>query len=128
MRISVLLFQSSTTGTLCFYPKTKISSEYARIRDLVITELVSNDMVVVHHVPHDLPMDKILGEPMLVHHLVNVLRSCVGTSCDIQLTLINSYGYILRLTGMATQLKDAVNKIESLKGSTVIANVEVAHC
>jgi hypothetical protein len=129
-RVSILIAHDKTLehGQHLFATNQKVHEAYANYRYLIQDQMAANDWCLLQIVDRDQPMDKFLIDESKVREVASVLREAMGCSCDIQASLVQSYGHVMRLAGFCQLVYDAVNKVETLKGSTVIANVEVLNC
>lgn len=129
-RVAILIAHDKMLehGQHLFAPNQKVHEAYATYRYMIQDQLAANDWCVLQIVDRDQSMDKFLIDDGKVRDIVSVLREAMGCSCDIQASLIQSYGHVMRLAGFCQLVHEAVNKVETLKGSTVIANVEVLNC
>jgi hypothetical protein len=86
-------------------------------------EMVSNDMCIVYAMPRSQTLDEVLADKELVRSVYNTIKLYTKTSIDMRITIMNEWGYKLRLASFASMLRELVNNDKDLEGSTVVADV-----
>lgn len=139
MRISLLLVRSNTTIGLSIFRTGRVVDQVhgdfkhvttcrgGILETAVINraedEMMSNDMCLVYAMPRSQTLDEVLADKELVRSIYSTIKLYTKTSIDMSITIMNEFGYKLRLASFAQLLKELVNNDKALEGSTIIADV-----
>lgn len=125
MRISLLMVRSDTTiGLSVFKPRNASQSNLEMpILNAAFDELSSNDICMVYAMPRSQTLDEVLDDKDLAASIYKSVAVLADSSVDMRISILNEFGYKLRLGLFAAFINALVNTNKTLEGSTVVADV-----